>query len=80
MNFDIKGSIFLFLFIIFLAFSLFYGFVPYEWVCEYHYQLGISKSCNIPHILVFFISLTFYILALFAYKNFNVVDIFTGKG
>ena len=44
MSFDIKGGIFLFLFIIFLAYALFYGFVPYEWICEYHSQVGISKN------------------------------------
>lgn len=79
MEFDAIKALSLFCFIIFGAFALFYAFAPYEWVCEYHSVAG-GNQCNVSHVVVFFLALLFFILALISWKDFNVTTIFSGKG
>jgi len=80
MDFDAIKALSLFCFIIFGAFALFYAFAPYEWICEYHSAVGGKQVCNISHIVVFFLALLFFVLALVSWKDFNFSNIFMGKG
>ena len=82
MQFDIRGGVSLFFFVIFFAYSLFYGFAPYDWICEYHTRIGINTAtgCNLPHWGIVLFSLACYLLAIMAYKGFDVKTIFLKYG
>lgn len=77
MDYNFKTILFQFLFVIFLAFALFYGFVPYEWVCKYHTEIGVIKGkCNIAHWMILLLSIGFFIMSIMAFKNFDMNEIF----
>ena len=79
-NMQIIQIVTLFFSIMFLSFSLFYGFVPVEWICEFHGYIGVDKSCNIRHWVILCISVGFFILANLTFRNFNFRTILIGKG
>lgn len=80
MNISISHIIALFFSIIFLSFSLFYGFVPVEWICEFHGYIGVDKTCQIRHWVIFAVAVAFFILAIITFRDFNFRTILIGKG
>ena len=80
MNTNIISIVTLFFSIIFLSFSLFYGFVPVEWICEFHGYIGVDKTCQIRHWIIFCISVGFFILSNLTFREFNFRTILIGKG
>ena len=81
MNLDWKQIVFTFLTVIFGTLSIFYGFVSYEWICEYQTKVFRVRHCNnVPHGVYFFIAIVFFVLTLLAYRHFNWQSIFVQRG
>ena len=76
---DIKRIAVIFFSIIFLSFAFFYGFIPTEWICNYHDYIGLKNSCNIKPWVVILVSVGFFLLANITFREFNFDAIINGN-
>jgi cytochrome b subunit of formate dehydrogenase len=77
--FDWKLALSIFVVILTGGAALFFGFAPYDWLCEY--VKGTRFSCNrIPHGWFFGLATAAFMLSAIAYRQFDVRQVFLGRG